>query len=100
MFGPNSRYAKSRIVDVTTATGKRARAVTLRRLPPTAGTPTEVKGVDRLDVIAHRKYGDSTKFWRIADANTELEANRLVAADRPDNPVVAEEIRIIQVPEE
>ena len=34
---------------------------------------------DRLDVLAQQNYGDGTKFWHIADANTELEANDLVA---------------------
>jgi hypothetical protein len=45
-------------------------------------------------VIAQRKYGDPTKFWHVADANTELEANNLVI-QRPE----AEEVITINVPE-
>ena len=34
---------------------------------------------DRLDILAQQKYDDGTKFWHIADANTELQANDLLA---------------------
>jgi hypothetical protein len=50
----------------------------LRRLPAASGTPSVVKGNDRLDIMAHRKYSNGTQFWHIADANTELQANDLV----------------------
>ena len=33
---------------------------------------------DQLDVISETRYKDGTRFWHIADANTELEANQLV----------------------
>ena len=49
---------------------------------------------DRLDVMAQRKYSDGTKFWHIADANTELEANDLVKPRVNDK-----ETREINVPE-
>jgi hypothetical protein len=100
MFGANSRYAKSPIVDARTRDGKSARVVAVRRLPYVPGNLTEVKGVDRLDLMAHRKYQDGTKFWRVADANTELEANRLVQSDRPENPQVRDETRLIVVPQD
>ncbi|MND08690.1 hypothetical protein D3C83_314850 [compost metagenome] len=64
------------------------------------GNLIEVKGTDRLDLMAHRKYQDGTKFWHIADANTELEASRLVENDRPENPQVRNETRRIVVPED
>ena len=32
---------------------------------------------DRLDLLARTHLEDGTAFWRIADANTELEARRL-----------------------
>lgn len=100
MFDANSRYVKCPIVDVRTAKGTSVRAVTLRRLPFAPGNLTEVKGTDRLDLIAHRKYQDGTKFWHVADANTELEANRLVSGDRPENPLVLDETRSVLVPED
>ena len=99
MFDANSRYAKIPIVEVETATGKEANAVKLRRLPYTPGNLTEVKGPDRLDIMAHRRFADGTKFWHIADANTELEANDLVANVRSENPLATEETKFILVPE-
>jgi hypothetical protein len=45
-------------------------------------------------VIAQRKYGDPTKFWHVADANTDLEANNLIT-QRPED----EEVITIDVPE-
>ena len=99
MFDANSRYAKSPVVETETAAGKKASAIKLRRLPYTPGNLTEVKGTDRLDIMAHRKFKDGTKFWHIADANTELEANHLVANDPPENPVQKQETEFILVPE-
>lgn len=98
MFDSNSRYLKCPIVELETAKGKKVHAVKLRRLPYTPGNLTEVKGTDRLDIMTHRKYKDGTKFWHVADANTELEANHLVESERPENPLAQEETRLILVP--
>jgi hypothetical protein len=78
MFLDNSRYARIAQVEVPTADGA-VKAVKLRRLPATNGDPAVVKGNDRLDVMALRSYDDPTRFWHIADANTELKAGDLVA---------------------
>ena len=78
MFLPNSRYVDVETVEAEKKKGLTVTAVKLRRLPFAAGTPTEVNGVDRLDVIAQRNYSDATKFWHAADANTELDAKNLV----------------------
>lgn len=94
MFIENSRYIDVKTVDVETENGRVVSAIKLRRLPYAAGAPTVVKGNDRLDVMAQRQYSDGTKFWHIADANTELEANKLVTQRVQDK-----EIRIINVPE-
>ena len=99
MFSSNSRYAKIPAVEVETATGKRANAVKLRRLPYVGGNLIEVKGNDRLDIMAQRKYKDGSWFWHIADANTELEAGKLVAPGRSENPLEKQETRLILVPE-
>ncbi len=99
MFKESSRYAKQKTVEVELGNGRSATAVTLRRIPPTVGSPAEVKGNDRLDVIALRKYKDSTKFWHVADANTELQANDLVKTGPGDNPLVPQPVRTILVPE-
>ena len=94
MFIDNSRYIDVKTVDVETENGRVVSAIKLRRLPYGAGAPIVIKGSDRLDVMAQRQYSDGTKFWHIADANTELEANKLVTQRVQDK-----EIRIINVPE-
>ncbi len=99
MFASNSRYVNYPVVEVETSTGKKVNAVKLRRLPYVPGNLAEVKGTDRLDIMAYRKYRDGTEFWHIADANTALEANALVESERPENPLVQEEIRHLLVPE-
>ena len=99
MFNDSSRYAKQKTVEVRLENGRTSNAVTLRRIPPTEGVITEVKGGDRLDVIALRKYKNSTKFWHVADANTELQANDLVKSEPPENALVAPVARTILVPE-
>lgn len=83
MFLPNSRYADVQEATVALRGGGTATVVRVRRLPVVAGEPTVVVGNDRLDVMAERRYSDATKFWHVADANSELEAGRLVeTADR------------------
>ena len=89
MFLSNSRYASVATIIVRTRDGREVTAVRLRRLPAATGEPYAVTRSDRLDIIAFRRYGDATRYWRVADANTELEAAALTA--RPG--------RVIQVPE-
>lgn len=94
MFIDSSRYIDVKTVDAETENGRIVSAIKLRRLPYAAGAPTVAKGNDRLDVMAQRLYSDGSKFWHVADANSELEANALVAQRVQDK-----EIRIINVPE-
>lgn len=79
MFLPNSRYADVDQVEVILTDGRRVPAVKLRRLPATTGEPMVVTGNDRLDILAERRYGEATRYWHIADANTALEAATLTA---------------------
>jgi len=79
MFSENSRYAKLKVVETLTPEGRKVKAISLRRLPQVSGEPTAVKSHDRLDIIAHRKYGDATLSHHIADANTALDAQQLTA---------------------
>ncbi len=99
MFNENSRYANLPMAEVETAKGKKTDVVKLRRLPFVGGNLTEIKGNDRLDIMAHRKYEDGSKFWHIADANTELQANDLVAQKTSENPLAKQEVPLILVPE-
>lgn len=78
MFLDNSRYARTPRDEVETRSGRRVTAIRLRRLPlPPAGS-REVKQGDRLDLLAQKQFGDGTKYWHIADANTAVEAKTLV----------------------
>jgi riboflavin biosynthesis pyrimidine reductase len=81
-----------KIVDTEGEKKRQVKAVKLRRLPYVSGTPTAIHDNDRLDVMAERRYKDATMFWHIADANTELEANRLIEEK-------SERVSIIIVPE-
>jgi hypothetical protein len=90
MFLDSSRYARLTPSVIRTRSGREVTVIHLRRLPTVTGAPHTVTGTDRLDIIAQRTYADSTRFWHIADANTELEANKLL---QPVN-------RVIKVPEQ
>jgi hypothetical protein len=77
MFLPNSRYAKTPQLALTLPDGTQVSAVQLRTVPATPGDPTPITSNDRLDVMAERLYGDATRYWHIADANSALDANQL-----------------------
>ena len=98
MFLSNSRYAKTPQVAITLSDGTPGLAVQLRILPQTEGDDTTVTTGDRLDLIADREYSDGTRFWHIADANTELEANNLLKPWLPDGPYATP--MSIKVPEQ
>ncbi len=78
LFLDNSRYHKTPVCEDSRIKKKPVKALKLRLLPNTKGVVHDVKEQDRLDVMAQRQFDDPTKFWHIADANTELEANTLV----------------------
>ena len=78
MFLKNSRYFGLKTVTGKDRSGRPAQAVTLRRLPATPGVELRIQDKDQLDVLAERRYKDATRYWHIADANSELEANELV----------------------
>lgn len=90
MFLESSRYYRIGTVDAVTKDGRTVEAVKIRRLPKVNGQPAVVKGNDRLDITAQRQYSNPTKFWHIADANSELQANDLVK----------EAGRVIEIPEQ
>jgi len=78
MFLSNSRYDGLPTVTATDRVGHEVAAVRLRPLPATAGEPVAVKGHDQLDVMSELRYRDATRYWHVADANSELEAAALV----------------------
>jgi len=79
MFLKNSRYNGTPTVTTHDASGREVQALTLRKLPATSGERTQIHDHDQLDVMSQRRYRDGTRFWHIADANSDLEANALVA---------------------
>jgi hypothetical protein len=79
MFSDRSRYARTPVDTVATTRGRQVAAIRLRRLPSPPADPYTVTQGDRLDLLAQQRFGDGTGFWHIADANTALEANALVA---------------------
>ncbi len=89
MFRNNSRYHGIETVTVAGPDGREVSAVKLRRLPEVSGTATTVGSGEQLDVMSERRYRDATRYWHIADANSELEAGTLVTVDG----------RVINVPE-
>lgn len=89
MFLKNSRYYGLETVAAVDRHGRSVQAVKRRRLPVTAGNAYTVQGPDKLDVLAAQRTKDATRFWHIADANSELEANELTRTAA----------RVIQVPE-
>lgn len=77
MFLDTSRYAKVAQDEVALPDGRTTRAIRLRRLPPTAGDAHTLHDHDRLDLLAQARYADGTRFWHIADANSDLDARTL-----------------------
>ena len=82
MFIANSRYAVLPTVTMRTPDGREVTVVKLRRLQSPTSTSYTVLPADRLDIVARRRYDDGTRYWHIADANTELEAADLVVSGR------------------
>ena len=78
MFLKSSRYYELETVAARDRSGREVRVVKLRRLPVASGENARVADSDQLDVISENNYKDATRFWHIADANSELEANELM----------------------
>lgn len=78
MFLKNSRYFGLKTTTGIDRSGRAVQAVRLRRLPVTPGIELQVQDKDQLDVLSENRYKDATRYWHIADANSELEANTLV----------------------
>jgi len=77
VFLKNSRYYGLPTVTVPDRNGREVAAVKLRRLPAMAGDDHAVTSSDRVDILADAHYSDATRYWHIADANSELETEEL-----------------------
>jgi len=82
MFERGSRYEPVGEDVHVDASGRETPFKLLRILPAPAESSAEahlVRSGDRLDLIAHRIYGDPEQLWRIADANGAGRPDRLTA---------------------
>jgi len=72
MFSKSSRYRNLPESSPVNAQDERLRGKELRLLPPTPGRFLHtVHENDRLDLLAFKYYGDTTRWWQISDANPE-----------------------------
>ena len=83
MIFKGSRYDKTPVDQVTLANGQRVSALGIRFIPPTrAGYYHTFAAGERLDTLAYNFYRNPEKFWLIADANTEMDAEDLMQPGR------------------
>ena len=82
LFPPGSRYFGIGAATFVTDDGETEIYLKRRFLPPLEGLLSlqqyTVTQNERLDHLAFRYLGDAEQFWRIADANTAMNANDLV----------------------
>jgi hypothetical protein len=73
-----SRYSGLAKVAILCADGSQ-RVMAVPRMVPKAATGGRYKvhGEDRLDLMAAAAFGDSTLWWRLADANPWADATRV-----------------------
>lgn len=80
----SSRYAKTPIVVVQDRSGRNVELRALREIPVRGAqfslTPTQD---DRLDMLAFRFYRDPLVFWRLCDANDEMDPQDVVMPGEP-----------------
>jgi hypothetical protein len=89
MFGHKSRYKEIETVNARNKDRREVTAVKLRQLSKPAGVEVMITDGNQLDVMSEQRYNDPARFWHIADANTELEAEKLTE----------QAARVIKVPE-
>ena len=73
-----SRYRDARRITVTGEDGVERTMLAPRIVAPARTNGTyEVRPGDRLDMFGHVAFGDTTQWWRLADANPYHDAERL-----------------------
>ena len=73
MIDRDSRYAKCEVLRLVDAFGREISFLDQRRIPdsPLIVGHAKVEDGDRLDLVAHRAYGDARQSWRVMDANPD-----------------------------
>ena len=78
MIFKGSRYEKVKTYQTVAANGQTVTVFGIRFIPTTpAGFLHPYSTDERLDLLAYRFYGNPEKFWLIADANNEMDAEEL-----------------------
>ena len=84
MIDRTSRYAKVETAVAVDPTGGEVELLQLRLAPETTGVYTHTpQDGDRLDLLAHKFLKDSRKFWRICDAQDQLDPFDVIAPGQP-----------------
>ena len=80
MFERGSRYEAVPDATHVTPDGRAIRHKCLRIIPQPGGAAEHaLKQEERLDRVAYTWFGDARQWWRVADANLELDPARLEA---------------------
>lgn len=80
MFLKDSRYKDARRFEADEAGVVRCKGVRPRAIGPAAGVVEYViQEGDRLDLLARHFYGDPRLWWRILDANPDLDTGVLIS---------------------
>jgi hypothetical protein len=80
MFFKGSRYEKVKDCTFRRIDGSEAVIKKKRMIPePKAKLIHTVQEGERTDILADRYYRDPLEFWKLADGNDEMNAERLVA---------------------
>jgi hypothetical protein len=87
-FLSNSRYASTETFETTDSAGRTVTCVRLRTLGSPEATAQRLAPRESLDQIAYSGYGDSTRFWHVADANTALHSRDLLVKRAEDRPII------------
>jgi hypothetical protein len=84
MFSKRSRYAKLDDTSAADAQGREIAEKSLRPMPEVNGTFLHtVEEGDRLDHLGFTYYKDSTRWWRICDANPEWMSPQAMLGKEP-----------------
>lgn len=83
MIDRDSRYAKTPVLHMHDTQGREIAYLDRRIIPdqPRIAARIAVQDGDRLDLVAHRAYGDARQSWRVMDANPDPDP--LTLADAP-----------------
>ena len=98
-MNPTSRYFRVPVLVRKDEAGRDVAYLGRRFAPQPPSTSLgfiTVKEKDRIDRLTARAIGDPTQYWRVADANTALDAVSL--AEQPGRRLIAPQPGIVEDP--